>query len=79
VATEIVVSGQTLPRKDDCELVAAGGAVVTARIAGRDLAANRVGLFRRQSLASLCLAFELITSGHRQFDSDAYSNSDCAK
>jgi S1-C subfamily serine protease len=36
----VVVSEQSLPQKDDFELVAAGGAVVTARIAGRDPATN---------------------------------------
>src|ERR1700730_18891441 len=36
----VVVSEQSLPGKDDFELVAAGGAVVTASIAGRDPATN---------------------------------------
>src|ERR1700722_20233627 len=36
----IVVSEQSLPGKDDFELVAAGGAVVTASMAGRDPATN---------------------------------------
>src|ERR1700682_5950240 len=36
----VVVSEQSLPRKDDFELVAAGGSVLTARIAGRDPGTN---------------------------------------
>src|ERR1700719_4296442 len=36
----VVVSEQSLPGKDDFELVAAGGAVVTASMAGRDPATN---------------------------------------
>jgi S1-C subfamily serine protease len=36
----VVASEQSLPRKDDFELVAAGGAVLTARMAGRDPSTN---------------------------------------
>src|SRR5260370_7712184 len=36
----VVVSEQSLPRKDDFELVAAGGSVLAAKIAGRDPATN---------------------------------------
>lgn len=36
----VVASEQSLPRKDEFELVAAGGAVVTAKIAGRDPSTN---------------------------------------
>src|ERR1700676_4079754 len=36
----VVASEQSLPRKDEFELVAAGGAVVTANIAGRDPSTN---------------------------------------
>jgi S1-C subfamily serine protease len=36
----VVASEQSLPKKDEFELVAAGGSVVTARIAGRDPATN---------------------------------------
>ena len=36
----VVASEQSLPRKDEFELVTAGGAVVTAKIAGRDPATN---------------------------------------
>src|SRR3979490_727453 len=32
----VIASEQSLPRKDDFELVAAGGSVLTAKIAGRD-------------------------------------------
>src|SRR5260370_22030923 len=38
----VVTSEQSLPRNDDFELVAAGGSVVTARIAGRDPSTNIV-------------------------------------
>ena len=36
----VVASEQSLPRRDEFELVAAGGAVVTAKVAGRDPATN---------------------------------------
>src|ERR1700682_1987546 len=36
----VVVSEQSLPRKDDFELVAAGGSGLTARRAGRDPSTN---------------------------------------
>jgi S1-C subfamily serine protease len=36
----VVASEQSLPRKDEFELVTAGGSVVTAKIAGRDPATN---------------------------------------
>src|SRR6202166_3368839 len=36
----VVASEQSLPRKDDFELVAAGGPVLTAKIAGRDPSTN---------------------------------------
>jgi S1-C subfamily serine protease len=36
----VVASEQSLPRKDDFELVAAGGSVLAAKIAGRDPATN---------------------------------------
>src|SRR5260221_12499425 len=36
----VVASEQSLPRKDDFELVAAGGSVLTAKLAGRDPATN---------------------------------------
>src|SRR3979490_1858934 len=36
----VVASEQSLPRKDDFELVAAGGSVVAAKIAGRDPSPN---------------------------------------
>jgi S1-C subfamily serine protease len=36
----VVASEQSLPRKDDFELVGSGGAVLTARIAGRDPSTN---------------------------------------
>src|SRR6202035_2564979 len=36
----VVVSEQSLPRKDDFELVAAGGSVLMAKIAGRDPSTN---------------------------------------
>jgi S1-C subfamily serine protease len=36
----VVVSEQSLPRRDDFELVAAGGSVLSAKLAGRDPATN---------------------------------------
>src|SRR3981189_3227085 len=36
----VVASEQSLPRKDDFELVGAGGSVVAAKIAGRDSSTN---------------------------------------
>jgi S1-C subfamily serine protease len=48
----VVVSEQSLPRKDDFELVAAGGAVVTARMAGRDPATNIAILHLAEPMAS---------------------------
>src|ERR1700726_1314030 len=36
----VVASEQSLPRKDEFELVAAGGSVLTAKIAGRDPSTN---------------------------------------
>src|SRR6202051_4349576 len=36
----VVASEQSLPRKDEFELVAPGGAVVSAKIAGRDPSTN---------------------------------------
>jgi S1-C subfamily serine protease len=36
----VVASEQSLPRKDEFEIVAAGGAVVTAKVAGRDPSTN---------------------------------------
>src|ERR1700735_2807097 len=41
----VVASEQSLPRKDEFELVAAGGAVVAASMAGRDPATN-IAIFR---------------------------------
>jgi S1-C subfamily serine protease len=52
----IVVSEQSLPRKDDFELVAAGGAVVTARIAGRDPGTNIAVLRLAEQIASPSIA-----------------------
>jgi S1-C subfamily serine protease len=51
-----VVSEQSLPRKDDFELVAAGGAVVTARIAGRDPGTNIAVLRLAEQIASPSIA-----------------------
>ena len=48
----VVVSEQSLPRKDDFELVAAGGSVLAAKIAGRDPATNIAVLRLAGSIAS---------------------------
>ena len=52
----VVASEQSLPRKDDFELVAAGGAVVTARMAGRDPATNVAILRLAEPMASPSIA-----------------------
>src|SRR5204862_4193890 len=44
-----VASEQSLPRRDDFELVLAGGAVVKARLAGRDAGSNIAALRIEQS------------------------------
>ena len=48
----VVVSEQSLPRKDDFELVAAGGSVRTAKIAGRDPSTNIAILRPAEPIAS---------------------------
>src|ERR1700730_11191349 len=48
----VVVSEQSLPRKDDFEVVAAGGSVLTAKIAGRHPSANIAILRPAESIAS---------------------------
>src|SRR3979490_993555 len=52
----VIASEQSLPRKDDFELVAAGGTVLTARIAGRDPSTNIAVLRLAESIAapSIC-------------------------
>jgi S1-C subfamily serine protease len=52
----VVASEQSLPRKDDFEIVAAGGAVLTAKIAGRDPGTNIAILRLAQSIASRSIA-----------------------
>jgi S1-C subfamily serine protease len=52
----VVASEQSLPRKDDFELVAAGGAVVTAKTAGRDPATNIAILRLAEPIASRSIA-----------------------
>src|SRR5258708_15535244 len=52
----VVSSEQSLPRNDDFELVAAGGSVVTARIAGRDPSTNIAILRPADQLASPSIA-----------------------
>src|SRR5258706_13357851 len=52
----VVPSEQSLPRNDDFELVAAGGSVVTARIAGRDPSTNIVILRPAEQLPSPSIA-----------------------
>jgi len=52
----VVVSEQSLPRKDDFELVAAGGSVLAAKIAGRDPATNIAVLRLAGSIASPSIA-----------------------
>jgi S1-C subfamily serine protease len=52
----VVASEQSLPAKDEFELVAAGGAVVTAKLAGRDPATNIAVLRLAGSVASPSVA-----------------------
>src|SRR3977135_911894 len=52
----VVASEQSLPRKDDFELVAAGGSVLTARIAGRDPSTNIAILRLAEQVAAPSLA-----------------------
>jgi S1-C subfamily serine protease len=52
----VVASEQSLPNKDEFELVAAGGSVVTARIAGRDPATNVAILRLAEPIASPSVA-----------------------
>ena len=52
----VVASEQSLPQKDGFELVAAGGAVVTARMAGRDPATNIAILRLAEPMASPSIA-----------------------
>jgi S1-C subfamily serine protease len=48
----VVASEQSLPQKDDFELVAAGGSVLTAKLAGRDPSTNIAMLRVETSLAA---------------------------
>lgn len=48
----VVVSEQSLPRKDDFVLVAAGGSVLTAKVAGRDPSTNIAILRPAEPIAS---------------------------
>jgi S1-C subfamily serine protease len=52
----VVVSEQSLPRKDDFELVATGGSVLTAKIAGRDPSTNVAVLRLAEPIASPSIA-----------------------
>src|ERR1700694_4323706 len=52
----VVVSEQSLPRKDDFELIAAGGSVMTAKIAGRDPGTNIAILRLGELIASPSIA-----------------------
>src|SRR6476661_3522844 len=52
----VVASEQSLPRNDDFELVATGGAVLTARIAGRDPSTNIAILQLAEQIASPSIA-----------------------
>src|ERR1700690_2579097 len=52
----VVTSEQALPRKDDFELVAPGGSILTARIAGRDPSTNIAILKPVEQIASPAIA-----------------------
>jgi S1-C subfamily serine protease len=51
----VVVSEQSLPRKDDFALVAAGGSVLTGKIAGRDPSTNIAILRPAEPIASVSI------------------------
>ena len=52
----VVVSEQSLPQKDDFEVVAAGGSVLTARISGRDPSTNIAILRLAEQVAAPSIA-----------------------
>ena len=52
----VVASEQSLPRKDDFEMVAAGGSVLTAKVAGRDPSTNIAILRLAEQIASPSIA-----------------------
>jgi len=52
----VVASEQSLPRKDDFELIGAGGSALTARMAGRDPATNIAILRLAEPIASPSIA-----------------------
>src|SRR5438309_9153285 len=52
----VVASEQSLPRKDEFEIVAVGGAGLTAKIAGRDPSTNIALLRLSESIASPAIA-----------------------
>src|SRR5260370_37878647 len=52
----VVASEESLPRKDDFEIVAAGGSVVTAELAGRDRSTNVAILRLAEPIASQSVA-----------------------
>jgi S1-C subfamily serine protease len=52
----VVVSEQSLPRKDDFVLVAAGGSVLTGKIAGRDSSTNIAILRPAEPIASAAMS-----------------------
>jgi S1-C subfamily serine protease len=52
----VVASEQALPRKDDFEIVAPGGSIVTAKIAGRDPSTNIAVLRPAEPVASPSIA-----------------------
>ena len=59
----IVASEQSLPRKDDFEIVVAGGSVVAAKIAGRDPSTNIAVLRPTEAIASPTFAASEARSG----------------
>jgi S1-C subfamily serine protease len=52
----VVASEQSLPRKDDFEVVAAGGSVLTAKVAGRDPSTNIAILRLAEQIAAASIA-----------------------
>ena len=58
----VVASEQSLPRKDEFELVAPGGAIAAAKIAGRDPSTN-VAILRVRGAAASALPERLAARG----------------
>ena len=63
----IVASEQSLPRRDEFEVVIAGGAVTTAKVAGRDSSTNIAVLRVQEPLASSSITTSRLNGKNRFF------------